>query len=316
VEPVWRPQDSTRFWDSHAGAGPRSTPTLNNGRLYTLGATGILNVLDAENGTLLWSRNIGADTRVTIPEWGFTSSPLVVDNAVVLAAAGTLVAYDLNTGNPRWLGPDGGAGYSSPHLMTIEGSKQILLMTESGLISMDPYTGTLLWRHNWPGEQIVQPAQVREGDLLLSSGGLKGIHRIRVAKGSGEWTTEASWSSVQLKPNFNDFVVHKGYAYGYYGPMIACIEIENGNRMWKGERYGGQLILLADQDLLLVTSEQGELFLVEAIPDQYSELARFPAIEGKTWNHPVLAGDILVIRNCQEMAAFQLTLAEKDQELP
>jgi hypothetical protein len=105
-------------------------------------------------------------------------------------------------------------------------------------------------------------------------------------------------------------VVHKGHAFGFDGSILACIDLQDGKRKWKGGRYGhGQLILLPDQDLLLVLSEQGELALVAAASDEYTELARFPAIEGKTWNHPVLVGDVLLARNDQEMAAFRLSLA-------
>jgi hypothetical protein len=160
----------------------------------------------------------------------------------------------------------------------------------------------------------VQPALTADGDVLIGTG--EGIGRIAVAHGPGHWTVEERWTSIGLKPNFNDFVVHDGHAYGFDGSMLACIDLANGKRKWKGGRYGhGQLVLLADQDVLLVLSEQGELALVKAAPDQFTELARFPAIEGKTWNHPVLAGDVLLVRNGEEMVAFRLSLAGPDPKI-
>ena len=310
-EPVWRHRDATRFWESMGGAGPRGTPTLSDGRVYTFGATGILNVLDAANGTVAWSRNAAADTDTKVPYWGFASSPLVVDDLVIVAVEGALVAYDLATGDPRWFGPNGGAGYSSPHRLTIDGVAQILLMSTAGATSVAPANGKLLWEHPWPsGTRIVQPALIADGDILISRGVTTGMRRIAVARGPGGWTIEERWTSVRLKPFFNDFVVHEGHAFGFDGRILACIDVEDGKRKWKGGRYGsGQLVLLPDQDLLLVVSEEGELALVSATPDQFTELARFPAIEGKTWNHPVLVGDVLLVRNGQEMAAFRMPLA-------
>ena len=313
-KPVWRHSDATRFWESNAGAGPRATPTLSNGRVYTLGATGIMNVLDAGTGAVVWSRNAVTDTGAKIPGWGISGSPLVVNDVVIVAASGNLVAYELANGNPRWFGPKGGNSYSSPQLLTKDGVAQILLMSSTGATSVAPADGKLLWSHSWPSDtRVVQPGATADGDLLISIGdgmGGAGVRRIGLAHGSSEWNVAERWTSEELNPDFNDFVVHKGHAFGFDYSTLACIDLADGKRKWKGGRYGhGQLVLLPEQDVLLVLSEAGDLALVKATPDQFTELARFPAIKGKTWNHPVLAGDVLLVRNGEEMAAFRLALA-------
>ncbi len=313
-EPVWTHRDATRFWESNGGAGPRGTPTLRNGRVYTMGATGIVNALEAADGAVVWSRNAATDTGKEIPDWGFASSPLVIDDLVVVAAEGQLVAYDVATGDPRWFGPTGGAGYSSPHSATIDGVAQILLLSGGSATGVAQADGTLLWEHSWQeGASIVQPALAAGGDVLITAcyemGGI-GVRRIAVVHGPGGWTVEERWTSRGMKPYFNDFVVHEGHAFGFDNSILACIDLEDGTRKWKGGRYGhGQLVLLADRDLLLVLSEEGELALVAATPEQFTELARFPALEGKTWNHPVLVGEFLLVRNGEEMAAFRLSSA-------
>jgi outer membrane protein assembly factor BamB len=312
-KPVWRHRDAARFVESNGGAGPRATPTLSNGRVYTFGATGILNALDARDGTVVWSRNAASDTQTKVPGWGFSSSPLVVGDVVVVATAGTLAAYDLATGEPRWFGPKGGGSYSSPHQVTIDGVTQIVMMCAPGAMSVAPSDGKLLWQHPLPSNaRIVQPAQIADGDLLVSDGEGSDMHRISVAHGANGWTVAERWTSEGLKPYFNDFVVHKGHAYGFDGNTLACINVEDGARKWEGGSYGsGQLVLLPDQDVLLVVSEQGNLALVRAAPDRFTELAQFPAIKGKTWNHPVLAGNVLLVRNGEEMVAFRLSLASR-----
>jgi outer membrane protein assembly factor BamB len=313
-EPIWRHRDATRFWESNGGAGPRGTPTLISGRVYTLGATGILNVLDAETGAVVWSRNAASDLNAKIPMWGFSSSPLVVNDVVIVALGGKLAGYDAATGTRRWSGPGSGFSYSSPHLATIDGVTQVLFMSGQGTTSVAPATGKILWEHAWPGGAIVQPALTSDGGILIntiSMNGGVGIRRLAIAHSAGQWSVAERWTSTGLKPYFNDFVVHNGHAFGFDGSILSCIDLQDGQRKWKGGRYGnGQLLLLADQDLLLVLSEDGELALVKATPDQFTEVARFPgALEGKTWNHPVVVRDVLLVRNDHEMAAFRLSRA-------
>jgi outer membrane protein assembly factor BamB len=188
-KPVWRHGDATRFWESNGGAGPRATPTLANGRVYTFGATGILNALDAGSGAVVWSRNAASDTHTKVPGWGFASSPLVVDDVVIVAAGGKLAAYDLATGKPRWSGADGGDSYSSPQLLTIDGVAQVLLMSGHGVTSVAPADGAELWQYPWKSDtRILQPALTSDGNLLmmaLTAGGGTGFRRIAVTHGTG-----------------------------------------------------------------------------------------------------------------------------------
>jgi outer membrane protein assembly factor BamB len=315
-EPAWAHHDPVRFWESNGGAGPRATPTIDRarGHVYAFGATGLLNALDAKTGVKIWARNVSADSTIPVPDWGFSSSPLLLGDMVIVAAAGKLVGYDAATGALRWTSADGGPSYSSPHSLTINGVPQVVLLTGRGAMSVAPADGTSLWQFTLPSSAlaatVVQPALTAEGEVLVSDGQASSMHRIAVANGPSGWTAGERWVSNRLKPFFNDFVVHKSHAYGFDGAILACIDLADGSRTWKGGRYGnGQLLLLADQDLLLVTSEEGDIALVNATPDRFDERARFPAIQGKTWNHPALVGDILLMRNGEEMAAFRLARA-------
>ena len=311
-EPVWRHRDPVRFYESNGGAGPRATPTLDQHRVYTHGATGLVNALDARTGKVIWSHNASADTGVPVPGWGFSSSPLVAEGKLIVAASGALIAYDAATGEQRWLMKSRGGSYSSPHLLTINGVEQVVLMGGQGTTGVAVADGAVLWANAWAGSPMVQPARLPGGDLVTTSadamGGL-GVRRLALATGPAGWTVTERWTSRGLKPYFNDYVTHKGHAYGFDGNILAAINLETGDRAWKGGRYGnGQMLLLAEQDLLLVISEDGELALVSATPDKFTEVARFPALNAKTWNHPVLVGDVLLVRNGEEMAAFRLSL--------
>jgi outer membrane protein assembly factor BamB len=317
-QPVWVHRDATRFSEPMAGAGPRGTPAVRDGRVFTLGATGLVNALDAATGARIWASDAKSDAEVPTPGWGFASSPLIVDDRVIVAASGRLVAYDRASGRVRWLGSHGGEGYSSPHLVTLDGTPQIVLINGDGASGVSPADGSQLWAFPAITFSIVQPAMVG-GDLVAAMGGdavagipTGGLHRVTIARGPSGWTTRERWHSAGLKPYFNDFVVHEGHAYGFDGRILACIDLQSGERTWKGGRYGnGQLVLLSDQDVLLVLSEEGELALVSATPGGFRELSRRPGIQGKTWNHPVVVGDLLLVRNGEEMAAFRLPAASR-----
>jgi outer membrane protein assembly factor BamB len=317
---VWRHRDAIRFYESNGGAGPRATPTIDRDRIYAHGATGMLNALDANTGKVIWSHNTSTDSGQEVPMWGISSSPLVVDDVVIASAAGTLVAYDRATGKLRWVGPKHGGSYSSPQLVTIDGIAQVVILSSPGAVSVNPADGKLLWDHKWDGGAIVQPGITGDGNILInaiSGMGGTGTRRLEIKHAGTTWTPEERWTTNGLKPYFNDMVIHKGHAFGFDGSILSCIDLADGKRKWKGGRYGnGQMLLLADQDVLLVLSEDGELALVSATPDQYKEIAKFPALNAKTWNHPVVVGNVLLIRNGEEMAAYRLSAPETTTAIP
>lgn len=311
-KPVWRHKDKARFYDSHAGPGPRATPTVANGKVYTIGATGILNAINAYDGSLIWTRNTTEDTGIKVPEWGICGSPVVTGNAVIVALAGTLAAFDSETGELIWSGENGGSGYSSPHLLTICNVSQVLMINEPGVESIDPQTGKKLWSYPWRlRDRVLQPAWIGNDELLINEE-YKNVRKIKVINDEAGWKISEIWTSSEIRMLYNDFVIHDGYAYGFDGPSMTCIDLADGRRKWRGARYRGFQLLLADQDLILVLSEKGELALVAADPRKFTELSKIQVLKGKTWNHPSIAGDILLVRNSEEMAAYRLFQTDKN----
>jgi outer membrane protein assembly factor BamB len=316
---LWVHKDSTRFSEMMAGPGPRATPTFHEGKIYALGAKGLLNCLDAATGQLKWSRDIMKDSDAKLPIWGFASSPLV-SNGIVTVLAGdpagkVVLAYKANTGEPAWHAGEGAKdyhSYCSVQPARLAGVEQLVISTAAGLLSLHPTRGDVLWRYDWPlgsgGSRIVQPTIVGESDVLIGTGFGVGTRRVHLKHDGDKWTTEEVWTSKAFKPYFNDQIVCGDHGYGFDSSFLACLNLADGKVKWKERRYGsGQVLLLADQNLLLVLSEQGKVALVEANPDKFNEVASFQALEGKTWNHPVVAHGKLFVRNGEEMACYELT---------
>jgi outer membrane protein assembly factor BamB len=313
-EQRWVHTDAVRFDEAVGGAGPRATPTFHEGKLYTLGGAGTLNCLDAATGAVRWSRNILADSgRDKPPEWGFASSPLVARGVVTVFAGGpggkAVLAYHASSGEPAWSAGDGRESYSSPHLAHVGGAEQVIMATNRGLAAFDPAGGKLLWQHEWQqgaSTCIVQPTPVEDADLLIGAA-RQGLRRVHVQREGDGWAGQQVWESHAIKPYFNDLVIHQDHLYGFDANFLTCVSLADGKGQWRARGYGnGQILLLADQGLLLILSETGEAALVEANPARHAELARFPAIEGKTWNHPVVAHGKLFVRNGEEAACYQL----------
>jgi outer membrane protein assembly factor BamB len=309
---IWAHLEPVRFTEGMAGPGPRATPTFAGGRLYTLGATGLLTCLDPATGDKKWQRDIATQAGAKLPIWGFSASPLVTHNLVIVYGEEKgVLAYDLQTGNPAWTTPQGKMSYSSPQLATIGGENQVLMWSDQGIVAMNVADGKIRWeREVGPASGMprsLQPHTTADCQLVVASEGQAGAAMIDLKKEGETWQSNQRWSTTRFRPSFNDFVVKDDYLYGIDGGALCCVNLKDGQRTWRKGRYGaGQLLLLDDQALLLVACETGEVALVAAKPDAHQELGRFQAIEGKTWNHPAIANGLLFVRNGEEMACFSL----------
>jgi outer membrane protein assembly factor BamB len=307
----------THAWDAHfseamGGDGPRATPTWAGGFVYALGAAGELRCLRASTGAQVWRTNILDDAGAANLQWGMSGSPLVVDGLVVVQPGGergaSVVAYDAATGKPRWKSLDDRQSYVSPMLATIAGRRQIVTITATRAVGLAVEDGRLLWSHPWTNDNQIHAAQpvLAGGDrLLLSSGYGTGAALIAITAAADRLEARELWANNRMKNTLSSSVVKDAHVYGLDEGILTCVEVATGTRVWKNGRYGhGQLILAGD--LLVITTETGELALVRATPAAYEEVARVPGIDGRTWNVPALVDGILLVRNAREMAAFDL----------
>ena len=309
---IWTQKWSAEYSDS-TGDGPRATPTWDQGRIYALGATGELRCLDANNGAVIWGKNILTDNQANNLQWAQAASPLIVDDKVVVLPGGkggkSVVAYNKTTGAPVWKVLDDIQAYVSPMLVELAGRRQILVVSSYRVVGLAPENGKLLWSHPWEtdmGLNVSQPIVVDKNHFFISSGYGKGAALVEVKGGGDSFTASTLWENKNMKNKFNPSVLHNGYVYGLDEGILVCLDVNTGERKWKDGRYGyGQIILAGNH--LIVTSDKGEVALVKASPDGYTEVARFAALEGQTWNYPAIASGRLLVRNSNEMAAYDIS---------
>jgi outer membrane protein assembly factor BamB len=306
----------TQGWNSEyndsTGDGPRATPTWDEGRIYALGATGELRCLDAKTGGVIWGKNILSDNQAKNLDWAMAASPLVVDDKVIVLPGGSannsVVAYNKITGAPVWKSQSDRQAYVSPMLVTLAGRRQIVVVSSSRAFGLEPGNGSLLWSYDWNtdmGINVSQPIMVDANRFFISSGYGKGAALVEVTGSGNAFNARTVWENVNMKNKFNSSVLHQGFVYGLDEGILSCVDVKTGERKWKGGRYGYGQVLLASGHLIVIT-DAGDLVLVRATPDALTEVARFSAIQGKTWNYPAIAGGRLLVRNGNEMAAYNI----------
>jgi outer membrane protein assembly factor BamB len=303
-------------WDADfreilGGNGPRATPTWHDGRLYALGAAGEFRCLDARSGKRIWSHNILSDNHAENLEWGMAASPLVVEDKVIVLPGGaegnSVIAYNRLTGDPVWKALDDKQSYISPQLVTLNGRKQIMVISKIQAAGLAIDDGSLIWQFPWiyNHARAAQPIVTSDNQFFISAGYGYGAALVEISSDGDAFKTHKVWANNRMKNKFNSSIFYEGYIYGLDEGILACMDAATGELQWKGGRYGyGQLLLASGH--LVISSESGEIALVKASPEKYEELARFQAIEGKTWNVPAIADGRLIVRNTAEMACFRI----------
>lgn len=311
---IWTHRWKDKFSDFYAEDGPRATPAYSEGKIYALGAVGELRCLEAATGKLSWSRNVLVENKGQVPTYGVAASPLIVqEKLIVLTGAGhgqSVICYDKQDGKIIWSALDDEMGYASPMLVTLAGQPQLLICAETRTLGLRLEDGKLLWEYPWrvlhDQHPIAQPVMLDTNRFLLSAGYFTGCAAIEIARTEGGFAARKIWQNKNLKNKFTSSVFSRGHIYGLDEDILTCLDAKAGERKWKDGHYGyGQLLLAGGH--LIILSGDGELALVRITPDRYEELARFPAIHGKTWNHPAIANGKLFVRNASEMACFEIS---------
>ena len=307
----------TNSWDAHfdealGGPGPRATPTWHEGKLYALGAEGELRCLNATNGEVIWRKNILDDNGSPNLKWAMAASPLVVDDKLIVLPGGdgaSVVAYHKETGELIWKSLSDKQSYTAPMVATLDDVRQLIVVSGSRVMGVTIEEGKLLWEQPWSTSYDInaaQPLLVSDRRLYISAGYGHGAALFEITCAGGACSSEVVWETNRMKNKFSGAVFHDGHIYGLDEAILASIDVETGKLNWKGGRYGYGQVLLASGHLIVIT-ERGELVLVKATPESHQELARFQAIEGKTWNNPAIADGKLLVRNTLEMACYRIT---------
>jgi outer membrane protein assembly factor BamB len=309
---LWTNAWSAEFRESMGGDGPRATPTWSAGRVYALGATGELRALDDGTGKVIWRTNILSDSNARNLDWGMSAAPLVVEDTVIVLPGGSdgqsIVGYDRVTGKRVWGALGDKQAYCSPMLVTLNGVRQLLVVSATRMMGIVPGDGKVLWEYPFPtynGINAAQPLIIGDDRVFISASYGAGAAMIELSRDGDRFSVREVWRNNRMKNRFSGSVLRDGVIYGLDEGILAALDAETGEQKWKGGRYGyGQLLLAGNN--LIVLSEDGDLALVRANPDRHEEITRFPVLEGKTWNVPALSGGYLLVRNLAEMAAFDL----------
>jgi hypothetical protein len=316
---LWETPLASKY-TNQMGDGPRATPTIAGDQGFAFTGEGILAAVSLTDGKPLWSHNVVQELKGKPADYGMASSPLVVgDNVIVIAGApqATLVAYNTKTGQLAWTAGDDPAGFSSPALLTIGGTPQVVAYTGASAIGVDPKSGEQLWRYPYETDfncNIATPLAV-SGNIFLSSGENHGCVLLSLARQGDQLAPKEVWKSLGpqsvLRNEWQTSILLDGHLYGFdnvgsAGPVthLTCVNAATGKRVWQKLRFGKGNLIAADGKLWISTMA-GELVLVRATPKEYEELGRATVI-GSTRQAPALSDGQLFLRDNAEIVCLDV----------
>ena len=310
-EVLWRTRTDDLLMERQGGDGPRATPTVDGGMVYVSSAYGKLYALDSRTGSQKWSRDLVGEYGSKRARWGFCPSPLVAGNLVLIEAGGgghSLIAFDKTSGKVAWTTGSDKLGYSSPIAVTIGQTRQAVFFTGYGLVSVAPQQGKVLWQHPWTTRHDVNaatPVFIPPDRFFISSGYGTGGTVVEVSATDSGYSVKEVWRNTEMKNHFATSIYYQGHLYGFDGSILKCIDAGTGAEKWKTRGYGKGTLIAADGHLVIL-GEGGNLGLAEATPAGFVEKAGFPALKGRCWTVPTLAGGRLFLRDEQEIVCLNL----------
>jgi outer membrane protein assembly factor BamB len=311
---IWRTRTDSKYHDDE-GNGPRSMPTVDGDSIFALGAQGKLYALDASNGEKRWEHDFVSEFGSTIPQWGFSTSPLVEGDLLLVEAGGevgkSIVAFDKKSGNVMWTSHTDKPAYSSPIAVTFGGKRQIIFLTAKTLLSVSPRDGKIYWQYiPWPDRNeinIATPLLIPDDRIFISAAYDKGAVVLQMKATGDTIAVEEVWKDHAVMQNWTNSSVLLGkYLYGFDKSILKCIDANTGEEQWATRGFQRGALILVDGHLIIL-GENGKLALAEATPSAYKEKASAQVLAGRCFTPPTLAGGKLYVRNHEALVCLDMT---------
>ena len=303
---IWKVEIDSIFIEVDGwGNGARSTPVVDENNLYCLSGTGKFIALSKNNGKALWKVDFVKELGSTVPRWGFSTSPLLLNDKIIIEVGGTesraFVAFDKTSGNVLWTRGTAGSVYCSPIKVKIEGQEQILFINGSELISYNA-EGDTLWSFNMPlRSPTAVPVFIQPNKIFISTVSPNGSLMLQIVNNE----VTQIFNTNTLQNHWSSSCYYDGYIYGFNVATLQCISVETGEKKWTKRGFGKGSLIIADNKLL-VLSDRGKLIMVDANPETFTVLGSFQALNGRSWTAPSFADGKIFLRNHTEIACYKL----------